>query len=192
MVHCLALAQFADGHWHFNLDTRPPLSAEGEIPQTALAARALKAYAVPALAGEFNSKVEWARAFLASAKPRFANDDAFRVLGPVWTEAARDQIEAAARELAANQRADGGWAKNADLTSDAYEKGLFLAALAAADPSCAKSVAYRRGVDYLMQADGSRHVRSRAFGFQPYFESGFPHGHNSGSPGRRLHGRRWR
>jgi N-acyl-D-amino-acid deacylase len=28
------------------------------------------------------------------------------------------------------------------------------------------------------QNDGSWHVRSRAFGFQPYFESGFPHGHD--------------
>ena len=37
------------------------------------------------------------------------------------------------------------------------------------------------GVDYLMRTqvkDGSSHVRSRAFGFQPYFESGFPHGHD--------------
>jgi N-acyl-D-amino-acid deacylase len=36
-------------------------------------------------------------------------------------------------------------------------------------------------VDYLMRTqekDGSWHVRSRAFGFQPYFESGFPHGHD--------------
>ena len=40
---------------------------------------------------------------------------------------------------------------------------------------------YRRGVAYLIrarEADGSWHVRSRAFGFQPYFESGFPHGHD--------------
>ena len=26
--------------------------------------------------------------------------------------------------------------------------------------------------------DGSWHVRSRAIAFQPYFESGFPHGHD--------------
>jgi hypothetical protein len=41
------------------------------------------------------------------------------------------------------------------------------------------TLAYRRGVAYLMNTqcpDGSWHVRSRAFGFQPYFESGFPHG----------------
>ena len=67
------------------------------------------------------------------------------------------------------------------MSSDAYETGLSLSAVAAADPRSAKTPAYRRGVDYLMrtqEADGSWHVHSRAFGFQPYFESGFPHGHD--------------
>ncbi|MGH9612966.1 MAG: hypothetical protein ACRD4P_07800, partial [Bryobacteraceae bacterium] len=56
-----------------------------------------------------------------------------------------------------------------------------LSALAMAEPDSVKSEAYERGVAYLMrtrEADGSWHVRSRAFGFQPYFESGFPHGHD--------------
>jgi hypothetical protein len=38
---------------------------------------------------------------------------------------------------------------------------------------------YRRGVDYLLrtqQEDGSWHVVTRALGFQPYFQSGFPYG----------------
>lgn len=41
--------------------------------------------------------------------------------------------------------------------------------------------AYRRGVDYLLknqQADGSWYVRTRALGFQPFFETTFPHGVN--------------
>ena len=41
--------------------------------------------------------------------------------------------------------------------------------------------AYRRGMDYLLKnqmADGSWYVRTRALGFQPYFETGFPHGVN--------------
>jgi len=65
------------------------------------------------------------------------------------------------------------------MCSDAYETGLSLWALTSAVPLSVDSAAYRRGVDYLMQTqenDGSWHVRSRAFGFQPYFESGFPHG----------------
>ena len=87
----------------------------------------------------------------------------------------------AADELAARQRPDGGWAQTPDMLSDAYATGLSLSALAMARPDLVRSQAYRRGVEYLMrtrEADGSWHVRSRAFGFQPYFESGFPHGHD--------------
>jgi N-acyl-D-amino-acid deacylase len=62
---------------------------------------------------------------------------------------------------------------------DAYATGQALATMALARPELVSSDAYRRGVDYLMrtrEGDGSWHVHSRAFGFQPYFESGFPHG----------------
>jgi len=47
--------------------------------------------------------------------------------------------------------------------------------------SAAADVAYRRGLGFLLStqyADGSWHVRSRAIKFQPYFESGFPFGHD--------------
>jgi hypothetical protein len=40
---------------------------------------------------------------------------------------------------------------------------------------------YRRGVAFLLSTqheDGSWYVRSRSIPFQPYFESGFPHGHD--------------
>jgi squalene cyclase len=99
----------------------------------------------------------------------------------VWTEATQKDIEVAARELVKQQQPDGGWAQTPYMSSDAYETGLSLSALAAAAPASVSSVAYRQGVDYLMrtqQMDGSWHVRTRAFGFQPYFESGFPHGHD--------------
>jgi N-acyl-D-amino-acid deacylase len=38
---------------------------------------------------------------------------------------------------------------------------------------------YQRGMQFLLnhqQPDGSWFVRTRALGFQPYFETGFPHG----------------
>ena len=43
----------------------------------------------------------------------------------------------------------------------------------------AADAAFKRGVEYLLrtqQEDGSWYVKSRAMTFQPYFESGFPHG----------------
>lgn len=179
IVRCLAAAQYEDGHWHLGIDTRPPLSAEGDIPETALSALALKSYLIPAFTADLESRIARARAFLASARPVFGSDYPFRLLGLFWTDAPIDQIQTAAREVLAQQRPDGGWAQNSDMPSDAYETGLSLAALVTADPASAKSTEYRLGTDYLMrtqEADGSWHVRSRAFGFQPYFESGFPHG----------------
>ncbi|HEY2933306.1 MAG TPA: hypothetical protein VGK99_16315 [Acidobacteriota bacterium] len=40
---------------------------------------------------------------------------------------------------------------------------------------------YRRGIRFLLNTqleDGSWYVRSRSMPFQPFFESGFPHGHD--------------
>ena len=61
---------------------------------------------------------------------------------------------------------------------DAYATGQALYALHASgrEPT---TVPYEKGVRYLLRTqleDGTWFVRSRAFGFQPYFESGFPHG----------------
>jgi hypothetical protein len=181
IVRCLALDQYPDGHSYHGVDTRPPLSAEGSIPDTALAARAIQLYAVPALARDLEAKVARARAYLLAAKPWFGDDYAYRLIGLFWTEAKQEQIKAAARELVLRQRPDGGWAQTLYMSSDAYETGLSLSALAAANPSSVDGATYRRGVDYLMRTqekDGSWHVQTRAFGFQPYFESGFPHGHD--------------
>jgi hypothetical protein len=43
----------------------------------------------------------------------------------------------------------------------------------------ATSAVYRGGVQFLLKTqfdDGSWHIKSRARGTQPYFETGFPHG----------------
>jgi hypothetical protein len=64
------------------------------------------------------------------------------------------------------------------MAGDAYATGQALFALHSSGTSPASSV-YQKGVAYLLRTqlqDGTWLVRSRAFGFQPYFESGFPHG----------------
>jgi hypothetical protein len=64
------------------------------------------------------------------------------------------------------------------MTRDAYATGQALYALHASG-LVSKSSAYQKGAMYLLRTqleDGTWFVRSRAFGFQPYFESGFPHG----------------
>jgi ankyrin repeat protein len=177
-VHCLLVSQEADGRWHEG-GARPPLSPTTPIPATALAARVLKLYVIPAFARDVEAGAARARTYLLSAKPVTGDDYAYRLLGLLWTGAKPEQIATAARELWAQQRSDGGWAQAAGMQPDAYASGLSLSALAMADSSSLKAADYRRGVDYLMrnrEADGSWRVRTRAFGFQPYFESGFPHG----------------
>src|SRR5262249_43129140 len=132
-------------------------------------------------ARDLDKRVARAGEYLLSTKPQYGDDYAYRLLGLVWTGAKQDQIDAAAQDLIAQQHSDGGWAQSPYMSSDAYETGLSLSALAKAVPSSVDSAAYRRGVDYLMrtqETDGSWRVRTRAFGFQPYFESGFPHGHD--------------
>jgi hypothetical protein len=64
------------------------------------------------------------------------------------------------------------------MAPDAYAAGQALYALQVGGVPVAGD-AYRRGVAYLLRTqleDGTWFVRSRAFGFQPYFESGFAHG----------------
>ena len=67
-VHCLLVSQEADGRWHEG-GARPPLSPTTPIPATALAARVLKLYAIPAFARDVEAGVARARAYLLSAKP---------------------------------------------------------------------------------------------------------------------------
>jgi len=178
LVHCLLVSQDSDGRWHEG-GARPPLSPTTPIPATALAARALRLYVIPAFSRDVEAGATRARGYLLSVKPVTGDDYAYRLLGLLWTGAKPEQIATAARELWAQQRSDGGWAQAAGMQSDAYASGLSLSALAMADSSSLKTASYRRGVDYLMRTrdgDGSWRVHTRAFGFQPYFESGFPHG----------------
>ena len=88
---------------------------------------------------------------------------------------------ALARAILATQRPDGGWAQRSELESDAYATGVSLFGLADAGGVAPADAAYQKGVKYLLatqRADGSWYVRSRSPKFQPYFEGGFPYGHD--------------
>ena len=65
------------------------------------------------------------------------------------------------------------------MKSDAYATGQALYALNHGARIAASQEAYRKGVDFLLRTqleDGSWYVRRRGFGFQPYFDYGFPRG----------------
>ena len=104
-----------------------------------------------------------------------------RLLGLAWAGAEQGVLREAASELIAAQRADGGWAQLKTLESDAYATGQVLYALFQSRAVKTADEVYRLGTAYLLRtqaADGTWHVKSRAIGFQPYFESGYPYGHD--------------
>jgi ankyrin repeat protein len=175
-VVCLASRQSADGSWRVN-DIRPPLSGNAFL-YTALAIRSLDTYAPPALRTHVQRRIERARSFLLAATPRDTQDEAFKLMGLVWSHAASADIQTQAKRLAALQRADGGWAQTPLMHPDAYATGQALYALRLAGRSPGDAT-YKAGVQNLLRnqrQDGSWFVQSRGFGFQPYAEYGFPHG----------------
>lgn len=173
--------QAADGRWrNFVIDHRPPIQ-HSDIDVTANAIRALRAYAPPPRRDEYHQAIRRAITWLMAAETRTTDERVFQMLGLIWAgvEPRHERIRSGARALLAGQRTDGGWAQLPTLTSDAYATGQALVALLQAGALEPTDPAYRRGVDYLLRsqlADGSWYVKSRALPFQPYFESGFPHG----------------
>jgi ankyrin repeat protein len=173
----LITLQADDGSWVF-WDTRPPQADNSRIPFTAMAVRGLSVYGPPGLRRETDGAIARAREYLRRASPTGTQDEAFKLLGLVWARAPRAEIAAQTARLLALQRDDGGWGQLSTLASDAYATGEALYALQSSGTS-AEGSAYHKGVTFLMRsqlADGTWFVRSRAFGFQPYFETGFPHG----------------
>ena len=103
-----------------------------------------------------------------------------RLMGLVWTKAPRADVDAAVRQVLGQQRADGGWAQVDQFGTDAYATGMALYALHEAGVPVS-SAAYKKGVSFLLSTqypDGSWLVKTRSYPVQPYFESGFPFGHN--------------
>ena len=103
-----------------------------------------------------------------------------QLLGARWAGLNAAAIDRTAKRVRALQRADGGWAQTPYLKSDAYATATALYSLREAGAGGSDTV-YERGAAYLLATqaeDGSWYVASRAPKFQPYFESGFPYGHD--------------
>jgi hypothetical protein len=103
-----------------------------------------------------------------------------RLMGMVWGGADSAAVASAADAVSKRQRADGGWSQLPTLPPDAYATGQSLYALALAGVPASGDV-YRNGIAYLLRtqaADGTWHVAARSKPLQPYFESGFPYGHD--------------
>jgi ankyrin repeat protein len=177
MVLGLAARQLPDGSWPEGVDIRPPLTPSA-IVSTALAARGIRQLAPAGRRDEMEARVARAKEYLRSAVPQDPIDAMFRMVGLVWTGASDAEINQARHAVIGLQRPDGGWAQLTSLDSDAYATGLALYALHSAGMK-SDAAPYQKGADFLLRTqleDGTWFVKTRAFGFQPYFETGFPHG----------------
>jgi hypothetical protein len=171
--------QEPSGNWRGGRDRRPPLTFDDFTP-TAYMVFALTKFAPASDAADTNARIARARAWLTATAAERTQERAFRVLGLAWSKADRATTQSAIHDLRSLQAPDGGWSQLPAAPTDAYATGMALYAMSvsgvpAGDP------AYQAGLKYLLTtqaADGTWHVKTRALPFQPYFESGYPYGHD--------------
>jgi ankyrin repeat protein len=172
--------QKANGEWPYpRADFRPPICLD-YITQTALSMRALQFYAPKTAKAACDKSIRLAASWLAKAHSLNNADRTWRLIGLAWAGTDSAATQKALGEVLATQRPDGGWSDLPTLQSTPYATGtslvaLQLAGLPVSDP------AYQRGVDFLLatqQEDGSWFTKTRALGFQPYFDGSFPHSYD--------------
>ena len=177
----IAAEQWEDGGWHESGGlARTPLE-DGDFSRTAMAIKVLKTYGTPGCAAEMSARIDRARRWLLQAKPEIAEDYNMRLAGVAVAGAGAAELNQIAKPIRERQREDGGWAQRDELSSDAYATGMTLSLLAEAGVLQPSEPSYQKGLKFLLATqagDGSWHVLSRAAKIQPYFESGFPYGHD--------------
>lgn len=174
------LKRHADrSHWSAS-SNRPPTQASS-FTTSWLAVRSLKAWGADDQKDAIAKRIETVRDWAIRTKPKDTEErvDRLRLLKDAG--APTTDVAAAAKDLLAEQRTDGGWSQLAKSGSDPYATATVLVALAETGELSPKAAEYRRGVSYLIRTqrdDGTWLVATRAPPIQPYFEAGYPHGND--------------
>ncbi len=183
MAKLLMARQNRGGDWPSHRQ-RPP-SSYSNFTFTALGVRAIQLYAHPSQKSELARHVALARTWFESHTPIDTEERTYKLLGLKWADGDRAELAAAARDLASQQQADGGWASLDGRDSDAYSTGEALVALHDGGGVPIADANWQRGIDWLLKtqaADGSWHTHTRLYPpaplSPPYFESGLPYGHD--------------
>ena len=177
MVWYLAATQRPDGSWPA-ADYRPPME-DGPIQGAAFAIRALRLYPLAGRESDLEQRIGRARDYLSKASPTTFNQRVFQLLGLGWAGASSERLRPLVRAIVEKQRADGSWSQLDGLPGDSWATGQALVALNTVGGVGVSDAAFQKGVRFLLRTqfdDGSWYVRSRAWPFQPHFESEFPHG----------------
>ena len=177
-VYFIKSMQQPDGYWR-TVGNRPPLTFD-DFTTTAYAIYALNAYTPKAQMEDKDVRIARARSWLQEAKPVITQERSFHLLGLAWAKSGQDAMDKAVRGLVAMQQKNGGWSQLPAMPADAYATGMALFAMHEGGVP-ASHPAYQKGLRYLLEtqaADGTWHVKTRALPVQPYFESGYPYGHD--------------
>ena len=178
-VRYLVAKQRTAGNWRGIGATRAPMQ-DGDFSRTAMSVRTLIYFATPARRDEYQKRAARAAAWLAAQTPITTEDRVMQLLGLHWAGSHASTKDKRLHELLQLQRADGGWAQTPHLASDAYATGQVLYTLGELGRTGIESE-MRRASAFLARTqrdDGTWYVKSRAMKIQPYFESGFPYGHD--------------
>lgn len=177
VAHFLLEYQKNEPHWH--QDSQRPPSSGSDFTATYVALRGLDHFGTDeqqeAIAQRKSAITEW----FVQQQPQDTEDHVFRLRSLTYLDLEEAQTKIAVDSLLDLQRDDGGWAQLPDSNSDAYATGTALTALLRDGGLPADHPAVQRGLKYLLDTqldDGTWHVKTRAKGFQTYFETGFPHG----------------
>jgi N-acyl-D-amino-acid deacylase len=179
-VHGLAVIQAGDGRWP-KFIPRPPMQ-DSDVSSTALVIQLIRHYGWAARKAEFDVAVDRARKWLWTVKADTTEDAAYQLLGLHWAGEPAEKLANLTKALLSLQRKDGGWAQLPKLECDAYATGQALYALSRAVKHPTTRGDWQQGLRFLLGTqhdDGSWHVISRAYPFQPTMDSGFPHGRDS-------------
>lgn len=177
MVEFLLKSQTKEGRWRVS-GFRPPTEASS-FSTTYFAARGVRVWATADQKERAAKATAAVKAWLPETTAKDTEDRVFRLLLLHELKADPKEVAAASWELLKTQTADGGFAQKGGMAPDAYATGTALVALHRAGGLAADHPAYARGVGFLVRtqrADGTWYVKSRSNPFQPYYESGFPHG----------------
>jgi hypothetical protein len=165
------------GAWKITVD-RPPTEASN-FTTNYVALRGLNRYGTAKQREAIATRATAVKKWLESANAVDTEDQVFRLRLAHELKLPSDKVDHYVQRLLSEQEADGGWAQNRQMKSDAYATGSVLVALHEAGGLSCQHSAWQRGLGYLLRTqkpDGSWHVVSRAKPLMEYFESGFPHG----------------